>query len=152
MARGRGFEFGDASTDKIILLAGLGLFAWFLVKAGAGLNSLFKGAGDLAGATGNVGSAVAGAVNGITNTAGEIKGNLQQGGQSVHDWATNNTPNAVPDPGFGPMDDSGYMISPPLDPSAPAMAPTAPNWAGPNYQRQDPSQQVYPNLDSGVVT
>jgi hypothetical protein len=72
MAKGRGFSFGDASSDKVILYAGLGLLAWFVLSAGKGINNLFQGTGDLLGAAGNVGSTLANTANGALNSISNI--------------------------------------------------------------------------------
>ena len=78
MAKGRGFQFGDAGTDKIALYAVLGLVAYVLFSTGKGLTTalgnvgatLQNATGVAAGASGiaaQLGSGVTGTADGIWN-------------------------------------------------------------------------------------
>lgn len=123
---GKGYSgsFGDAGTDRLILYGVLGLVAYFMLSAGKGLSSALGNLGQTAANLTGAASTVSGALANATNST--VTG-LQQGGSSLHDYIFNNTPNAVPIPGFGPDDGSGYMTAPPLEP--PQMVP-APDWSG----------------------
>jgi hypothetical protein len=135
MARGRGFEFGDAGSDKIALFAVLGVIGYVLLSAGKGLTSALSNLGQgLANTTGIVTSLTDSAskiVAGATNAATDAVGGIQNSGRNFHDLLTGNTPNAVPDPGFGP-DPYGPPISPPLEPPPREMQSGDPGYWNPD--------------------
>lgn len=115
-ARGQGFEFGDASTDKLVLYALLGVGIFVLASAGKGLAGAFSNIGDSLKNLTGTGAKLTGAVDSAVT-------GIQSSGQSLHDRIVNNTPDAVPIPGFGPINDDGTIgpaMAPPLEGPNPA--------------------------------
>jgi hypothetical protein len=151
MAKGRGWSFGDAGSDKIILYAGLGFLAYIVLSAGKGLTQGLQGLGQAIGGMGQGVGSLGSAAGNVAGTLGNAINGATENGKSIWDSFF---PTGSMDPMLQDIKSRGGVI-PALSGSQPQdqfVGPPAPDWAGPNVTRPDPTQSVYPDLDASVVT